>query len=186
MSAVSYFAGTLIALLMFARLSNYLGRRPVVFATLGLTAIACLIFFYIHNASMLFIGRFIQGVVCGLASSTITAYVVDNAPASPAWLGAAVTSGALTLAVFTCMMAPIAIDGSLSGRLEPGTAQCIGMFAFFLSMVAVFVTLRAGVMAPFLIATVIAGITQGAAFTGSMRELLDKTSQQDRAGVLSA
>lgn len=94
LSAVAYFAGTVLALLMFARLSNYLGRRPVTLATLGLTVIGCFIFAYIRNVPMFLIGRFIQGIACGLASSTITAYVVDNAPSTPSWIGAAVASGA--------------------------------------------------------------------------------------------
>ncbi|WP_258560047.1 sugar porter family MFS transporter [Methanococcus maripaludis] len=43
---------------------------------------------------MLLIGRFIQGIASGLASSTITTYVADNAPTSPKWISAAVISGA--------------------------------------------------------------------------------------------
>ena len=292
MTAVSYFVGTVIALLMFGRLSNYLGRRPVVFATLGIAAIGCLMFFYIHNAPMFLIGRFIQGFACGLASSTITTYVVDNAPVSPTWIGAAVTSGApmiglaagafgsgalkqysdslslifgiliavlagctiliaaspetitptrgaiasmvpqirvpkkihyllpaatctfvgtwaiggfyqafsssmaaeqlhttntlVAAAVFACLMAPNAIGGSLAGRLKPDEAQCIGMLAFFLCVVAILVSLKVGAVLPFLMASIFAGIAWGAAFTGSMRGLLDKTSLENRAGVLSA
>ncbi|MFL0196037.1 MFS transporter [Clostridium sp. WILCCON 0269] len=293
MTAVAYFVGTVIALLMFARLSNYLGRRPVVLATLGLAAIGCLIFFFIHNTLMFLSGRFIQGLACGLASSTITAYVVDNAPASPVWIGAAVTSGSpmiglaagafgsgalkqygsgslslifgiliivligcavlisvspetitrtkgavasivpqirvpkkiryllpaasctfigtwaiggfyqafsssmaaeqlrtkntlVAAAVFACMMAPSAIGGSLAGRLKPHAAQKIGMSAFFLCVVAILVSLKVGIVIPFLIASVFAGVAWGTAFTGSMRKLLDNTNQEDRAGVLSA
>lgn len=292
MSAVAYFAGTLISLLIFARLSNYLGRRPVVFVTLGFALAGCIFFLSVRNVPMFMFGRLVQGFACGLASSTITAYVVDNAPATPAWLGAAVTSGtpnlglalgaflsaamnqytsgSMTLiyvvliaalvicagliafspetvtyskgavssmvpqirvpnniryllpaastafigswaiggfyqafsstmaaeqlgttntlaaaAVFACMMAPIAIGGSLSGRLKPVTAQRIGMSLFFFCILVVLVTLRIGAMVPFLFATVLGGMTQGATFTGSMRGLLDKTSQKDRAGVLS-
>ncbi len=292
LSAVSYFAGTVIALLMFARVSNYLGRRPVAMVTLGLTALGCLIFVYMHNASMFFTGRFVQGVACGLASSTIAAYVVDNAPAAPGWIGAAVTSGApmiglaagafgsgalkeygsgslalifgillvmlagcaaliaagpetvtrtggvvaslvpqirvrkelrrflpaatstfigtwaiggfyqafssslaaeqlhttntlVAAAVFACLMAPNAIGGSLSGRLKPDVAQRVGMVAFCLCVAAILVSLKAGTILPFLMTSIFAGVAWGAAFTGSMRGLLDKTSQADRAGVLS-
>jgi sugar phosphate permease len=53
-------------------------------------------------------------------------------------------------------------------------------------MLAILYSLKASIMVPFLIATVLAGISQGAAFTGSMRSLLDKTSQEDRAGLLSS
>lgn len=292
LSAVAYFAGTLISLLIFARLSNYLGRRPVILATLATAAVGCFFFMSVKNVPMFMAGRLIQGLACGLASSTITTYVVDNAPVTPAWLGATVTSGtpnfglavgafgsaainqvtsgSMTLvyvvliaalvgcagliafgpetvaysrgavsslvpqirvpknirsllpaasaafigswaiggfyqafsstmaaeqlgttntlaaaAIFACMMAPIAIGGSLSGRLKPVAAQRIGMSLFFLCIIAILITLKVGIMIPFLVVTVLAGITQGATFTGSMRGLLDKTSQKDRAGVLS-
>ena len=87
----------MIALLIFARVSNYSGRRPVALVTLGLAAIGCLVFLYLQNDSMFLVGRFIQGISCGLASSTISAYVVDTAPENPRWLGAAVTSGAVMI-----------------------------------------------------------------------------------------
>lgn len=41
MSVVSYFAGCVLTLILFARLSNFLGRKPVVIAALGFGAIAC-------------------------------------------------------------------------------------------------------------------------------------------------
>jgi MFS-type transporter involved in bile tolerance (Atg22 family) len=41
-------------------------------------------------------------------------------------------------------------------------------------------------MIPFFIATLFAGISQGLAFTGSIRSLLDKIGQEDRAGLLSS
>jgi MFS family permease len=292
LSTVSYFAGTVIALLMFARLSNHLGRRPVTLAALGLTFIGCLVFAYISNVPMFLIGRLIQGVACGLASSTISAYVMDNAPVTPGGVGAAVTSGApmiglavgafgsgalkeygmgslalifgiiivmivccalliaagpetvtrtggaiaslvpqirvpkelrrllpaasstfvgtwaiggfyqafsssmaaeqlhttntlVAAAVFACLMAPNAIGGSLVGRMKSDMAQRIGMVAFCLSVVAILISLKAGVILPFLAASVFAGVAWGAAFTGSMRGLLDKTSKAERAGVLS-
>jgi MFS family permease len=129
LSAVAYFAGTVIALLMFARLSNYLGRRPVALATLGLTVMGCLVFVYIRNVPMFLIGRLIQGVACGLASSTITAYVVDNAPASPGWIGAAVTSGA--------PMIGLAAGAFGSGALkEYGSGSLVLVFGILIAVLA--------------------------------------------------
>ncbi|AET68663.1 arabinose efflux permease family protein [Desulfosporosinus orientis DSM 765] len=292
MTSVAYFVGTVITLLMFARLSNYLGRRPVVLVTLGLAMIGCLMFFYIHNAPMFLIGRLIQGFSCGLASSTVTTYIIDNAPESPGWIGAAVTSaapmiglavgafgsgalkqygsGSLSLifgilivalagcvvlitlspetvtrkrgavasivpqirlpqnirsllpaasatfvgtwaiggfyqafsapmaaeqlgttntmiaaAVFAGMMAPNVIGGSLAGRMKTTIAQRMGMSVFFLSLLVIIASLRAGAVVPFLVAGIFAGAAWGAAFTGSLRGILNKTSQEDRAGVLS-
>ncbi len=94
MTSVVYFIGTVLALLIFARISNYLGRRPVIFAVLILTAIGCLIFANLHTAPLFMIGRLVQGLSCGLASSSVAAYIVDNAPEHPTWLGTAVTGSA--------------------------------------------------------------------------------------------
>lgn len=80
MTSVIYFVGTVIALLIFARISNYLGRRPVILGVLGLTAVGCAIFENLHTAPMFMIGRFVQGLACGLASSAVAAYIVDSAP----------------------------------------------------------------------------------------------------------
>lgn len=91
MTSAVYFIGTVFALLVFARLSNHLGRRPIIFSVLILAAIGCLIFENLHTAQMFMIGRFIQGLSCGLASSSVAAYIVDTAPQYPSWLGTTVT-----------------------------------------------------------------------------------------------
>lgn len=291
MTAVAYFFGTLIALLMFGRISDYLGRRPVSLVTLGMAVMGCLIFFDLNNLSIFLIGRFIQGVSSGLASSTIATYVVDNSKGSFAWIASAIASGApmvglaigafgsgamneygfslalifgllivasalcavliaispetvtrtrgatasivpqirvpkeirhllpaatcifvgtwaiggfyqafsasmavellgttntlIAAAIFACLMAPQIIGGYLAGRFKSFTAQRIGMAAFFMCVMAILVSLKLGLIIPFLIVSVMAAVSCGVAFTGSMRGLLDKTSPKDTAGVLS-
>jgi MFS family permease len=93
-TAVAYFLAVMAALLVFGRLSNHLGRRPVALAALVVTAAGCLVLTQVHGVAPLMIGRVLQGVGCGLASSALAAFVVDSSPASPAWLGSAVASGA--------------------------------------------------------------------------------------------
>ena len=92
MSVVSYFAGCVLTLILFARLSNFLGRKPVVIAALGFGAIACYLFSVGQSASDLYIGRFLQGLSCGLATSAGMSWVVDTAPPARAWLGTALTA----------------------------------------------------------------------------------------------
>lgn len=94
LTAVSYFSGAVLALLVFGRLSNHLGRRPVILLSLGLTALACLILLHVPSVAPLIEGRVLQGLSCGLASSATAAFLVDNAPSHPPWLGAAVSSSA--------------------------------------------------------------------------------------------
>jgi MFS family permease len=93
-TAVGYFAGALTALVVLGRLSNYLGRRFVSLLALGLAATACLILLDVTSATPLIIGRILQGLACGLGSSAIASFIVDNAPQSPPWLAAATVSGA--------------------------------------------------------------------------------------------
>lgn len=92
MSVVSYFAGCVLTLILFARLSNFLGRKPVVIAALAFGAIACYLFSVGQSASDLYVGRFLQGLSCGLATSACMSWVVDTAPPARAWLGTAMTS----------------------------------------------------------------------------------------------
>ena len=291
-AAVAYFAGAVTALLMLARISNHFGRRIVIFINLLLAMFGCLIFLDLASSAMLLAGRFIQGFACGLASSAVAAYVVDNAPLSPTWLGSVVTgaapmlglaggslasgalrqygSGSLSMifvvimamlmvcfvvlafspetvlrsqggfrslkpqiriplsirpllpaacatfvgtwsiggfylpfsasmaaeqlhtdntfiaaAVFSCMMTPYLIGGSLAGRMKPVGAQRMGMVVFTLCMAGIIASLKLSSVSFFLLGTVGAGIAWGIAFTGSMRIILGNISKEDRAGVLS-
>lgn len=94
LTAVAYFIGTILTLLVFARLSNYVGRKPIIFVTIILAIIGCLFFAYLDNYPAFIIARFIQGLSCGLAFSTITTYIVDITPKSLTWLATAATSAA--------------------------------------------------------------------------------------------
>lgn len=292
LTAVGYFAGAVTALLVFGRLSNHLGRRPVILLSLALAGIALLILLDVSGAGSLVLCRVLLGLACGLMSSAATAFAVDNAPAEPAWLAAAVSSnspmvgltigalgsGALaeygpiprtlpyliviggllvsavlvlmsceaaqrrpgvfaslkptvslprasralypvasctfvatwalggfyqafgpsmatdqlgstnaliSAVVFSSLMAPSAIGGPLAGRLSPAACQRIGMIVFTLSLTGVVVALREGAVVPFLAASALAGIGQGATLTGSVRAVLSPAAASERAGVFS-
>lgn len=92
MSVVSYFAGCVLTLVLFARLSNFLGRKPVVIAALAFGALACYLFSDSQSPYELYLGRFLQGLSCGLATSAGMSWVVDTAPPARAWLGTALTA----------------------------------------------------------------------------------------------
>ena len=80
MTVVSYFAGCVLTLFFFARLSNFFGRKPVVLAALLLGMAASLMYANALEASEIYIGRFLQGFSCGFASSAAMSWVVDSAP----------------------------------------------------------------------------------------------------------
>jgi MFS family permease len=95
--AVVYFVCAVFALLVLGRLSNHHGRRPVAIAALLLAIAGCLTLLLVHSFLPLLIGRALQGLAAGLASSAIGAYAVDTAPRRPKWLAATVTTAAATV-----------------------------------------------------------------------------------------
>ena len=92
LTAAIYFLGAITGLLVFSKISNCFGRRPVIFAILILTAFGCLIFIKLNNGFQLMIGRFIQGLSCGMVSSSVSSYIFDTAKIS--WIASASVSGA--------------------------------------------------------------------------------------------
>jgi MFS family permease len=68
------------AFLTVARLSDYIGRKPMILLSLGLNSIALLLFFVAQSASALFAARAVQGVATGVALSTLGAVIADTAP----------------------------------------------------------------------------------------------------------
>ena len=91
-SIVAYFLGCILTLVFFARLSNYFGRKPVVLLTLIIAMSASFTFVVMENVWAFNLGRFLQGLSCGLASSAAMSWVVDAAPLEKRWLGTAVTA----------------------------------------------------------------------------------------------
>ena len=92
MSVVGYAVGTIGALLVLGRLSNHLGRRLTAIASLGLLLLGCLLLLNVHDIGTLLAGRLLVGVGTGLASSSLTSYIVDAAPSRPEWLASVASS----------------------------------------------------------------------------------------------
>lgn len=92
LTAVVYFIGAITALLVFGRISNYLGRKPIAYLVFILTAIACIILINIDSSTQLILGRLLLGIACGLASSNITAYIADTGENLPSWIPSAIIS----------------------------------------------------------------------------------------------
>lgn len=97
LTVVAYSAATLVTLLVFGQLSHHVGRRPVAIASLFLLVAGSLVLLDVHHIGMLIIGRVLMGLGAGLASSSLTSYVVDAAPAKPAWLASVASSQAVML-----------------------------------------------------------------------------------------
>ena len=73
LSSVVYFVGAVSSLLFFGRISDHLGRRVGAVLTISLMVLAAASFMTIHSAMPLLIGRLLQGLSCGLASTALAA-----------------------------------------------------------------------------------------------------------------
>ncbi len=97
--SVAYFIAAASSLLIGGRLSNFVGRRPVALAALLSAALGSLILSTLHSVTPMLIGRVLQGLACGITSSSLGAYVVDTAEGKPRWLTAAITGSAPMLGI---------------------------------------------------------------------------------------
>lgn len=291
-TVVAYSAATLITLLVFGRLSHHVGRRPVAIASLLLLVAGALVLLDVHQIAVLIIGRVLMGLGAGLASSSLTSYIVDAAPPKPVWLASvassqtvmlglavgAIASGALVQfapwprdlifliiigvlllsaaliatspetaphtpgarrslrpqvfvptqvrslipvaaaiflstwavgafyqafvpalvegqlnskssfilgLVFAAYMAPSALGAPLSGRFTPATAQRVGMTGFVIGMIGLITAITIDTLALFIVATVIAGASQGIAISAATRGLLHGSSLVERSPIFS-
>ncbi|RKN52170.1 MFS transporter [Micromonospora costi] len=109
LTVVAYSAATLSTLLVLGRLSNHVGRRPAAIASLGLLVLGCLLLLNVHHIGILIAGRLLMGLGAGLASSSLTAYIVDAAPTKPTWLASVASSQTVMLG--------LAVGAIISGAL---------------------------------------------------------------------
>lgn len=73
-----YALSLLAALLTVGSLSDYLGRRPVIFAALLLNMLAMLLFLNAESVAWLIAARVIQGFATGMATSVLGAALLDT------------------------------------------------------------------------------------------------------------
>jgi MFS family permease len=90
-----YAAGALAALLVTGRLSDHIGRRPVVALALGIQIAGMIAFIVADGLGALLLGRILQGIGTGIASGAISAWLIDLEPPEKPRLGSLVTGIAL-------------------------------------------------------------------------------------------
>ena len=77
-----YAAGVLLTLLLTGRASDQAGRKPVLAAALGCSALSTVVFILAPNVGVLMIGRILSGFSAGLMTGTATATLTELIPAS--------------------------------------------------------------------------------------------------------
>lgn len=90
-----YAAGALGALLTTGRLSDHVGRRPMVMLALLVQIAGMVAFIRADGVGDLYLGRILQGIGTGIASGAISAWLVDLEPPQRPRLGSLVTGIAL-------------------------------------------------------------------------------------------
>jgi MFS family permease len=77
-----YAAGVLAALLLAGRSSDQAGRRPVLAAGLGFSAVSTVVFIVAGDVGVLLAARILSGLSAGLVTGTATAALTELAPAT--------------------------------------------------------------------------------------------------------
>lgn len=77
-----YAAGVLLTLLLTGRASDQAGRKPVLAAALGCSALSTVVFILAPNVGVLMAGRILSGFSAGLMTGTATATLTELVPAS--------------------------------------------------------------------------------------------------------
>jgi len=90
-----YAAGALGALLITGRVSDHLGRRPVVTVALVIQVLGMLAFIRANGVGALYLGRILQGIGTGIATGALSAWLVDLEPRERPRLGSLVAGIAL-------------------------------------------------------------------------------------------
>jgi len=72
-----YVVGNLLALMVFGRLSDQVGRRPVGLAAIAIAGLAAVLFLAADGTAWIFGGRVLSGLAVGLASGTGTAWLAE-------------------------------------------------------------------------------------------------------------
>src|ERR1700730_9953880 len=75
-----YAVSVLAALLTLGKLSDFIGRRPVLLTTLAVQVVAMLVFATADGVPALLIARVVQGLASGAALGAIGAAMLDVAP----------------------------------------------------------------------------------------------------------
>ncbi len=89
-----YVLALLLSLLTVGRLSDFIGRRPVLAAALVVQAAAMAVFFAADGVEALVLARTVQGIATGAAVGVLGAYLLDLQPVDGSRLGSLVNSAA--------------------------------------------------------------------------------------------
>lgn len=132
-TTVAYLGVTALSLLMLGCLSNHLGRKPLAVAAVLIGVGGLVVLMNVHALPALMVGRVLQGIACGVASSAVGAWAIDLAPARLAWLPGIVTG---TLPPFVLPLGAL-VSGALTQYAPAPRTLTFAIIAACLLLLAV-------------------------------------------------
>jgi predicted MFS family arabinose efflux permease len=72
-----YVVGNLAALLLFGRISDHVGRRPIALAAMAVAVVSALVFLFAGNVVALDVARILSGLGIGVGAGTGTAWLAE-------------------------------------------------------------------------------------------------------------
>jgi MFS family permease len=88
-----YVIGNLIALLFFGRLSDQIGRKPMIYASIALAGVSALLFLTAHSLIWLFVARTASGLAVGIGTAAASAWITEFSPAEQRSISATFLTG---------------------------------------------------------------------------------------------
>lgn len=134
-----YAVALLFALLVTGRLSDHIGRRPVIIAALVAECAAMGCFIGAHSVPLLYVARVLQGLATGAATGAISASLIELQPRDRAQLGSLVNSSAPTIG-----LAAGALGASLLVQYAPAPLRLVYWLLLAVSVLGIIGTLLAG------------------------------------------
>lgn len=119
-----YALALLVALLVFGRLSDYFGRRPVIIAGVGINALACVAWWLAGGVAALYLARALQGCSIGVTTGAIGAALLELQPAGTS------RAGVLTSASPSMGLAVGAIAVSALAQYGPAPTHLVWVLLF--------------------------------------------------------
>jgi MFS family permease len=125
-----YAAGVLLTLLLTGRASDQAGRKPVLAASLGCSALSTVVFILAPNVGVLMAGRILSGFSAGLMTGTATAMLTELIPAS--------ASRQASLAATAANMGGLGLGPLIAGLFaQYGPHPTVLVFQVYLAVLAV-------------------------------------------------
>jgi MFS family permease len=131
----AYVIGTVATMFFLGRLSDQIGRRPVVLISLGIAAASAIVFFFANATAWLFPARILNGLAIALASGAITAWIVELQTRQDTPLATQITIGANLLGLG---LGPF-VTGLLAEYVKWPLRLCYVVFLFLLVPTVIFI-----------------------------------------------